>query len=91
MKNKKLGIIIGIIAFIIAFAAALLVFLPKNEDALPKDFTYEEMIAWLKVQVEAQKAIVAAKEVAVADAKAALDAAMPAEEEEGTEEETPAE
>lgn len=55
------------------------------------DFTWEEMIAWQKAQIEAQKTIVAAKEIALADAKAALDAAMPAEEEEGTEEETPAE
>ena len=52
MKNKKLGIIIGIIAFIIAFAAALLVFLPKNEDALPKDFTYEEMTITLTEKFE---------------------------------------
>ena len=55
------------------------------------DYTYEDCIAYYKSLVEAQKAIVAAMEVAVADAKAALDAAMPAEEEEGTEEETPAE
>ena len=55
------------------------------------DYTYEDCIAYYKSLVEAQKAIVAAKEVAVAEAKAALDAAMPAEEEEGTEEETPAE
>ena len=56
-----------------------------------QQMTFEDVIAWYKAQIEAQKAIVAAMEVAVADAKAALDAAMPAEEEEGTEEETPAE
>lgn len=57
-----------------------------------EEFTYEEVIAWLKAQVEAQKAIVAAKEIAVEDAKAALDAAMPADEEETpSEENTPAE
>ena len=72
----------------IAKAEQLLVNISGNEVA------YEEVIAWMKAQVEAQKAVVAAKEVAVADAKAALDAAMPTEEEpeeEGTEEETPAE
>ena len=42
-------------------------------------------------EIEAQTTIVDAKEIALADAKAALDAAMPTEEEEGTEEETPAE
>ena len=56
-----------------------------------QQMTFEDVIAYYKSLVEAQKAIVAAKEVAVAEAKAALDAAMPAEEEEGTEEETPAE
>lgn len=45
------------------------------------DFSYEDMIAWQKAQIEAQKAVVAAKEIAVNDAKAALDAAMPADEE----------
>lgn len=43
--------------------------------------SWEDMIAWQKAQIEAQKAVVAAKEVAVKNAKAALDAAMPAEEE----------
>ena len=59
--------------------------------AYGQQMTFEDVIAYYKSLVEAQKAIVAAKEVAVAEAKAALDAAMPAEEEEGTEEETPAE
>ena len=45
-----------------------------------EQMSYEDVIAWYKAQVEAQKAVVAAKEVAVAGAKAALDAAMPAEE-----------
>ena len=45
-----------------------------------EQLSYEDLIAFQKVLVEAQKAVVAAKEVAVADAKAALDAAMPTEE-----------
>lgn len=43
--------------------------------------SYEDLIAWQKTLIEAQEAYVAAYEVAVAEAKAALDAAMPAEEE----------
>ena len=46
-----------------------------------EELSYEELIAYQKALIEAQKAIVAAKEVALKDAKAALDAAMPAEEE----------
>ena len=45
-----------------------------------EQLSYEDLIAFQKTLVEAQKAVVAAKEVAVADAKAALDAAMPTEE-----------
>ena len=45
-----------------------------------EQLSYEDLIAFQKTFVEAQKAVVAAKEVAVADAKAALDAAMPTEE-----------
>ena len=45
-----------------------------------EQMSYEDLIAWQKAQIEAQKAVVAAKEVAVKDAKAALDAAMPSEE-----------
>ena len=45
-----------------------------------EQLSYEDLIAFQKVLVEAQKAVVAAKEVAVADAKDALDAAMPTEE-----------
>ncbi|MBE6287677.1 MAG: hypothetical protein E7099_05755 [Mediterranea massiliensis] len=53
----------------------------KNNEDLSSIESKEEMVEYAKMRVAACEAVVAACEVAVTDAKAALDAAMPKEEE----------